>query len=117
MGDARGFLYIGEQLGEHDQPQTDGARIVTIVWRGKGERRWGFLKHRDGRWCWIHWKEYVFHGGGLAPCGPAIDEVAAKIERDATKVERDAAAIDAEVAAVEASIRKGARRAGKRFQL
>lgn len=45
-------------------------RIVTIVWRGSGGRRWGFLKHRDGRWCWVHWKDYVFGGGKHAPCEP-----------------------------------------------
>jgi hypothetical protein len=44
-------------------------KITTIVWRGKDERKWGFLKNRDGRWCWVHWKEYVFRGGKDAPCG------------------------------------------------
>jgi hypothetical protein len=43
-------------------------KIITIVWRGGIGRRWGFLKHRDGRWCWTHWKEYVFEGGKDAPC-------------------------------------------------
>lgn len=43
-------------------------KIVTLVWRGKPERKWGFLKHRDGKWCWVHWKEYVFGGGKNAPC-------------------------------------------------
>lgn len=42
--------------------------IVTLVWRGKDERKWGFLKHRDGKWCWVHWKSYVFGGGKSAPC-------------------------------------------------
>ena len=44
------------------------APIVTLVWRGKDERKWGFLKHRDGKWCWVHWKSYVFGGGKSAPC-------------------------------------------------
>lgn len=43
-------------------------KIVTIVWRGGGKRAWGFLKNRDGKWCWIAWKKYVFEGGKHAPC-------------------------------------------------
>lgn len=43
-------------------------KITTIVWRGKGERKWGFLKARDGRWCWTPWKEYIYGGGKSAPC-------------------------------------------------
>lgn len=42
--------------------------IITIVWRGKKEREWGFLKYRDGRWCWTHFREYIFGGGRSAPC-------------------------------------------------
>lgn len=49
---------------------TDG-KIVTIVWRGKGSRKWGFLRNRDGNWCWTPWREYVFGGGKHAPCEPA----------------------------------------------
>lgn len=45
-------------------------RIVTLVWRGRGERRWGFLKTRDGRTCWQHWKDYILRGGKHAPCEP-----------------------------------------------
>src|SRR5690606_31155040 len=29
--------------------------VVTLVWRSADKRKWGFLKHRDGRWCWVHW--------------------------------------------------------------
>ncbi|TCM71910.1 hypothetical protein [Rhizobium sp. BK068] len=47
---------------------TDNRKIITIVWRGGIGRRWGFLRHRDGRWCWTHWKHYVFEGGKDAPC-------------------------------------------------
>lgn len=43
-------------------------KIVTLVYREATSRRWGFLKHRDGKWCWVHWKEYVFGGGKDAPC-------------------------------------------------
>ncbi len=49
-------------------PSADGRKIITIVWRGRSGRRWGFLKFRDGRFCWVHWKEYVFRGGKTAPC-------------------------------------------------
>ena len=49
---------------------TDG-KIITLVWRGKSERPWGFLRDRDGKWCWTPWKEYVFGGGKHAPCEPA----------------------------------------------
>ena len=43
-------------------------KIVTLVWRSKDKRKWGFLKNRDGKWCWTPWKEYVFGGGKNAPC-------------------------------------------------
>jgi hypothetical protein len=42
--------------------------IVTIVWTGPRTRSWGFLKTRDGKWCWVAWREYVFKGGKDAPC-------------------------------------------------
>lgn len=47
---------------------VDGRKIVTIVWRSKEYREWGFLKHRDGRWCWVAWRDYVFNGGKDAAC-------------------------------------------------
>lgn len=49
----------------YDSPSR---KIITLVWRGAEGRKWGFLKNRDGRWCWIHWKEYVFGGGKEGPC-------------------------------------------------
>lgn len=45
-----------------------GGKIITLVWRERKSRAWGFLKLRDGRWCWQPWKEYVFNGGKSAPC-------------------------------------------------
>ena len=51
-------------------PQVKPGRIVTIVWQGWQRRKWGFLKSRDGRWCWTPWKEYAFGGGKHAPCEP-----------------------------------------------
>lgn len=49
-------------------PFVNNRKIVTIVWRGKKTNSWGFLKNRDGKWCWVGWKEYVFGGGKSAPC-------------------------------------------------
>lgn len=45
-----------------------GKRIVTIVWRSKKRRNWGFLKNRNGAWCWTDWRSYIFGGGKSAPC-------------------------------------------------
>lgn len=50
-------------------PAIGNGKIVTVVWRGKGERPWGFMKDREGRWCWVAWKEYVLGGGKDGPCG------------------------------------------------
>ena len=49
-------------------PVIDDRKIVTFVWRSGAERQWGFLKTRNGRWCWSPWREYVFGGGKDAPC-------------------------------------------------
>jgi hypothetical protein len=51
-------------------PETDAGRIYTLVWRGRSGRAWGFLKNRDGQWCWTPWRDYVFGGGKHAPCEP-----------------------------------------------
>lgn len=63
--------YPGRVPGSEPIPQTDARKIVTLVWRGQSGRKWGFLRNRDGQWCWTPWKEYVFGGGKHAPCGPA----------------------------------------------
>jgi hypothetical protein len=55
-------------------PAAVPGRIITVVWRGKGERKWGFLRNRDGKWCWTPWREYVFGGGKHAPCEPTATE-------------------------------------------
>lgn len=47
---------------------ANGRKIITIVWRSETKRSWGFLKSRDGRWCWVAWKDYLFGGGKDAPC-------------------------------------------------
>ena len=61
-------MYIPNPPGSGIVPQWRPGKIVTLVWRGKSERPWGFLKNRDGKWCWIAWKEYVFGNGKSAPC-------------------------------------------------
>lgn len=42
--------------------------IPTIVWTGPKTRSWGFLKTREGKWCWVAWRDYIFNGGKNAPC-------------------------------------------------
>lgn len=49
-------------------PPLEGKRIITIVWRSRSKRTWGFLKNRDGRWCWQIWKDYIRDGGNSTPC-------------------------------------------------
>ncbi|PZR89749.1 MAG: hypothetical protein DI537_20310 [Stutzerimonas stutzeri] len=74
--------YVNEagQLIDPDDPLYDhgylkfeptvvpGKKIVTLIWRSAEYRRWGFLKNREGKWCWIGWKDYVLGGGKNAPC-------------------------------------------------
>lgn len=62
---ALGAFVVGER---HPGLQTDGRPIITLVWRGGFRRDWGFLKLRDGRWCWTAWRDYVFGDGKDAPC-------------------------------------------------
>lgn len=49
-------------------PSLVNGWVVTLVWTGRGKRHaWGFLKHRDDKWCWEDWRSY--QGGGKdAPC-------------------------------------------------
>lgn len=49
-------------------PKIVEGKLVTLVWRGKANRAWGFLKNREGKWCWIGWRDYVFAGGKDGPC-------------------------------------------------
>ncbi|WP_181168336.1 hypothetical protein [Mesorhizobium sp. B2-5-3] len=67
---------IGRWTGNKHVPFADVSdagpgKIVTIVWQGRSNRKWGFLRNRDGNWCWTPWREYVFGGGKYAPCAPA----------------------------------------------
>lgn len=50
--------------------RVDAGKIITIVWIGTSRRPWGFLKARNGRWCWVAWRDYVSGGGKHAPCEP-----------------------------------------------
>lgn len=45
---------------------TPGQRIFTIVWRGSGQRKWGFWRTDCPKW--VPWKVYVSGGGKHAPC-------------------------------------------------
>lgn len=49
-------------------PLHDGGRMTTIVWRSPYKRMWGFLKCRNGRWCWQDFRSYLNGGGKSAPC-------------------------------------------------
>lgn len=63
-------LYYGldSYNGGKASPMVKEGKVVTIVWRGKEERAWGFLKTRDGKWCWVAFRDYVFNGGKHGPC-------------------------------------------------
>jgi len=60
-------------IGRYDRTDPSGAiltrkgKIVTLVLRVGKERSWGFLKHRDGNWCWVAWRNYIF-GNQTGPC-------------------------------------------------
>ncbi len=74
-GDEYAFQIATPQGLDLLEPLADDRKIITVVWRGRGGRRWGFLKLRDGRFCWVHWKEYVFGGGKHAPCDHNKEDV------------------------------------------
>lgn len=69
--DSRGFPTLLELMtGDEPEPKVRPGNIITLVWRSGSKRPWGFLKNRDGRWCWVAWKEYVYGGGKHAACEP-----------------------------------------------
>jgi hypothetical protein len=55
--------------GTNFQPDYDTGKIITIVWRGKFRREWGFWKSTAGRWCWQVYRKYIWEGGRNEPCG------------------------------------------------
>lgn len=63
---------LGRYKPDHSEeiygPSVAPGKIITIVWCSRRKRDWGFLKKRDGKWCWVAWREYVFGGGKSAPC-------------------------------------------------
>lgn len=71
---------IWDPDGFYEDPKVSPQRweyapgpIITIVWTDGTDRPWGFLKTRDGRWCWQAWRQYVYEGGKHAPCEPKED--------------------------------------------
>lgn len=70
----RSALYCHRVLGRYSGkgidsvPAINDRKIVTLVWRTGVYRKWGFLKNRNGKWCWVPHKEYVFGSGKDAPC-------------------------------------------------
>lgn len=50
------------------KPAVREGKIVTLVWRGRYRRMWGFWKSRFGKWCWINYRKYIWEGGKDAPC-------------------------------------------------
>jgi len=54
-----------------ESPAMVPGRIWTLVWMEDRlpQRQWGFLKKRNGRWCWQDWVSYVYEGGANQPCG------------------------------------------------
>lgn len=70
-----GHVAVQYSIGESGEPTgvtsniiDPNRKIVTLVWRGKARRSWGFLKNRAGEWCWVAWRDYVFAGGKDGPC-------------------------------------------------
>lgn len=60
-----GYYYRGAPRHLHT-PHVAQGTIVTLVWKSKPYRKWGFLKNRDNLWCWQFWKDYLAggrHGG------------------------------------------------------
>lgn len=45
-------------------------KILTIVWRGKECRKWGFWKPTGEfmQYCFVKWRDYVYGEGKYAPC-------------------------------------------------
>lgn len=66
------YDWLGWTPRSEPRPQTGPGRIITIVWRGRGGRKWGFVKNRRGRWCWVPWRSYVDGPGKHAPCDDTI---------------------------------------------
>lgn len=60
----RVFDREAEMVPYHYEKKT----FITIVWRGKEEREWGFWKKRGLFWCWQKGKEY-YNGGKHDLCG------------------------------------------------
>lgn len=62
------FEHYGYTLVPQYKKLDGTTRMITIVWRTGFQRMWGFLKTREGKWCWQDFKSYINEGGGSAPC-------------------------------------------------
>jgi hypothetical protein len=70
LGPWSGKFNEGGALGagnDNNRALTVG-RIVTLVWRGREYREWGFFKKRKGRWCWVSFRDYIYGSGKDTPC-------------------------------------------------
>lgn len=45
-----GGVYEGFAPGREHTPISCAGKIITLVWRGKSERRWGFVQNVDNLW-------------------------------------------------------------------
>ncbi len=62
-----GGCQFSPEVAQNGQNQAKKG-IWTLIWHAKKSRNWGFLKLRDGRWCWQDWFTYHHAGGKHAPC-------------------------------------------------
>lgn len=63
-----GHVYPGAPMTNAHTPLPQEGRFVTIVWRSKSFRDWGFLKNNGNLWCWVPFLKYIYEGGKDAPC-------------------------------------------------
>jgi hypothetical protein len=62
-----GYEYPGVQKTKYHNPGVKSGRVVTIVFRQRAFREWGFLKNQGNKWCWQYWRDYIT-GGKNGPC-------------------------------------------------
>lgn len=64
---AQGWAYPGLPHGMKHSPGVRCGRVITIVWRGKVRRKWGFVKNNGNKWCWEYWRKFI-DGGRNGAC-------------------------------------------------
>ena len=58
-----GFLVLGNgTFSPAGNRMISDRKIVTIVYQRGVRRKWGFIKNREGRWCWEPWKKICLRG-------------------------------------------------------